>query len=449
MCEDAIETSPENGVAGIGPELDAQQLRTRIDALTLEVTMLRKATKDRDGLEDLVAQLREANQNLVLATVNAQTLRDQAEATNRRQNEFLAMLAHELRNPLAPIGMAAMLLGKMPDASPQLLRLHNIINRQVEHLARLLDDLLDAARISSGKITLLVEPVLLADIIERTIEAVQGRIDERRQQLDLDVPAHAIVIEGDQVRLTQVFSNLLLNASKFTQDCGHIALSVQLLAENVIITVRDDGAGMSAEVIPHIFTLFTQGPRSLARSEGGLGVGLNVVHNIVHMHGGKVEASSMGLGCGSVFTVTLPLSVTLQSASPAPSAPTIFHPGYRMLLIEDNIDACTTLKNFLALEGHAVSVAHDGLAGLALACEHEHDVLICDIGLPGMDGFEIIKQLRQSKGDNAPFAIALSGYGQANNHTRALAAGFDAYLVKPVDTQALLSLVLSNAVRHG
>ncbi|WP_229466284.1 sensor histidine kinase [Pseudoduganella plicata] len=215
------------------------------------------------------ARLREANAHLVMATVNAQSLQDEAEAANRRQNEFLAMLAHELRNPLAPISMAAAMLDRMPKAAPELATLHGVISRQVEHMARLLDDLLDAARISSGKITLAIAPLALSEVIERALETVQPRIAERRQHLEVAVHDPAMLLDGDKVRLTQVLSNLLGNASKYTQDGGTIALRTERCAGGMRLTISDNGTGIGPDVLPHIFDLFTQGPRSLARSEGG------------------------------------------------------------------------------------------------------------------------------------------------------------------------------------
>lgn len=435
--------SPEHRSDRALSGMNERQLAEKIRALENEVTALRKELEDKKMLEGLVTQLRDANQNLVLATVNAQTHRDEAEATNRRQNEFLAMLAHELRNPLAPISMAAALLERIPGASAQLQHLHETISRQVGHMAHLLDDLLDAARINSGKITLSMQPVLLSDVIERTIETIQPRIDERRQQLKIHVPAQAIMLEGDSVRLTQVLANLLANAFKYTNDFGEITLRASPDDENVVITVEDNGVGIAPEVMPHIFDLFTQGPRSLARSEGGLGVGLNVVRNLVHMHGGRVEASSMGLGKGSIFTVTIPVCDKMHTVSTPPSRPRGAGAKRRILLIEDNVDACDTLKSLLELEGYASSAAYDGNSGLAKARADEYDFLICDIGLPGLNGFEVIREIRKSAHGVKPYAIALSGYGQVEDRNRAIAAGFNEYCVKPVRPDVLLSILSS------
>lgn len=403
------------------------------------------ARAENAALQAMIAQLREANEHLVLATVSAQTQQDEAEAANKRQNEFLAMLAHELRNPLAPISTAAAILERVPDANAELSQLRSIISRQVEHMARLLDDLLDAARISSGKITLERQALQLAEVIERAVEVAQPRIAERRQQLHVQAAA-PLALHGDRVRLTQVLSNLLSNASKYTPDGGEIHLLAELVEDQVAITVRDNGTGITAEVLPHIFDLFTQGPRSLDRAEGGLGIGLNVVRNLVQMHGGQIGAHSAGAGCGSSFTVTLP-----AAAGPAPAAPPLLPAALapaarRVLLVEDNRDAAETLAAFLALDQHAVDIAYDGHEGLALAQRGGYEIIICDIGLPGLDGLQLMRALRASPAGARPYTIALSGYGQDADRERALAAGFNHYLVKPVPPSTLLAALAANAV---
>ena len=422
-------------------------LQARIDLLEEEAARLRHALRERDVLAQHAERLREANEHLVVAALEAQGLRDDAEATNRRQNEFLAMLAHELRNPLAPIGMAGALLARAPDASPQVLKMSDVVKRQVDHMSRLLDDLLDAARISGGKIKLAKQPVVLADVLAQAIETVMPRLKERQQELIVDVPPDATVLDVDGVRLTQVFTNLLGNASKYTGDRGQVRLAVAVDAETATVTVADNGTGIGADVLPHIFDLFTQGPRSLARSEGGLGVGLNVVSNLVTMHGGQVAAHSAGLGQGSTFVVTLPVSRT--ALAPVLTTPPALLPagGRAVLLIEDNVDACDTLGHLLTMEGHTVATAYDGAAGLARALQERFDVIVCDIGLPGLDGYEVVRRLRGATGAACPYAVALSGYCQAEDRTRALAAGFDQYVVKPIQPEALLAIIGATASR--
>jgi CheY-like chemotaxis protein/anti-sigma regulatory factor (Ser/Thr protein kinase) len=315
-----------------------------------------------------------------------------------------------------------------------------VIGRQVDHMARLLDDLLDAARISSGKITLSVEPLLLSDVLRHAVETVQPRIVERGQALDVDLPLGALVVEGDKVRLAQVFTNLLGNASKYTGDGGRLRLAAQADGDGIEVTVEDNGTGIAPEVLPYIFDLFTQGPRSLARSEGGLGVGLSVVRNLVGMHGGTVEAHSDGPGRGSRFTVRLPRSAR-QPAASEPAGRSATPSRRRILLVEDNADASATLADILAAEGHDVTCAPDGHAGLALALDQPWDVIVCDIGLPGLDGLALMRSLRAGQADARPYAIALTGYGQPDDEARGLAAGFDRYLVKPVGATALLAVV--------
>jgi signal transduction histidine kinase/CheY-like chemotaxis protein len=429
------------------PATQVLELQQRLAEQGEENAALRLAAQEHAQRADLVEQLREANQNLLLATLNAQALREASDAAKERQNEFLAMLAHELRNPLAPISMASTLLSNLPGASREALELHSIIERQVMHLSRLLDDLLDAARISSGKISLARRPMSLVDLIKRTIDTVQVRLLARSQVLKVSLP-ESLPINGDPVRLAQVFSNLLVNASKFTQDGGTISVVALVVDNKAIIHVRDNGMGMEADVLPHIFSLFTQGPRSLARAEGGLGVGLNVVQNIVQQHGGSVTASSGGPDLGSQFTVVLPLSapVPLEPETVHPLAPKTRSQSRRILLVEDNVDANATLCQFLEGEGHRVTSVHDGISGLALAQARTFDILICDIGLPGIDGLQLLQQLRESASQPIPFAIAVSGYGDPDKRMRAIGAGYGKYFVKPVDVDALLALIGSDAV---
>jgi signal transduction histidine kinase/ActR/RegA family two-component response regulator len=438
--------APEHGAArAVLPE---DYLLRRIHVLEDEVEHLRAVALEKRRLDDTVAQLREANENLVLAAVQAQHLQEDAEAANRRQNEFLAMLAHELRNPLSPIGMAASLLDRTPNATPQLHKLSRVIGRQVDHMAKLLDDLLDAARISSGKITLSTEPLVLADVLQQAVETIQPCVQERRQRLQVELSPESVVVEGDQVRLTQVFTNLLANASKYTPDGGTLRLTAHADAGQVTVGIEDNGNGIAPEIIPYIFDLFTQGPRALARSEGGLGVGLNVVRNLVNMHAGTVTAESRGTGQGSCFKVHLPRSGQ-RSIDRAPSQVAVTGGRKRVLVVEDNPDTCATLAACLREEGHEVVTALDGRSGLAAAMERPYDVIVCDVGLPGLDGLDLIRAVRAAVGSGAggsrPLAIAMTGYGQPEDVARGLEAGFDHYLVKPVGLDALLPLIATTS----
>ena len=401
--------------------------------------------KNHEMSDELVRKLREANENLVVTSLRAQDLQDQAQAVVQRQTEFLSMLAHELRNPLAPISMAADILEKISGAHPQLPRLQQIIARQVTHMKRLLDDLLDASRVSSGKITLKKSHLLLADVVQSAAEISQPMLDSHNQELMIDLPLQPVVIDGDATRLSQVFSNLLINASKYSPPGKSIRLSACCSADGqVAIAIKDQGVGIEPEVQAYIFDLFTQAPRTLDRSEGGLGIGLSMVRALVDLHGGSVRVHSDGLGHGSDFTVLLPLAA--QSDPPEtdraePAVPAALPRSCRILIIEDNADANETLNFCLSVEGHAVASALDGPAGLTMARQGDFDVVLCDIGLPGMDGYEVLRQLRASGVQPVPYCIAMTGYDSQDHRAHADNAGFDTYLVKPVSLETLQSIL--------
>jgi len=420
---------------------ETEQLRKKIADLLAEAVTIAEASKNKDGVGELVLKLREANQNLVIATFGAQDLQARAEAENQRQEKFLAMLAHELRNPLAPILMATELLEKVAASHPHLPKIHNIIHRQITHLTHLVNDLIDASRINSGKIILQKRATLLSEIIDCSIETSLPIITKRRQQLTIDLPEAPIFIDGDIVRLAQVFSNLLINASKFTPENGNIKVSAYLSSDSVTVSLADDGVGIEKEIQPFIFDLFRQGPLALDRTQGGLGIGLTLVRSIVEMHGGTVSVKSAGNGLGSEFIVVLPAYAQAAVQDYQTSLAGTASNARRILLVEDNADASDALSNLLELEGHTVAVAFDGKTGLALAKENKYDVIICDIGLPGMDGFELMNALRENSIKPEPCYIAMSGYNHVTSKTRAVEAGFDHYLVKPVTTETLMSLI--------
>jgi len=396
-----------------------------------------------EGRTELTAQngeLREANEKLVLVTLNAQKLEEEAKAVNRRQEEFLAMLAHELRNPLAPIMNAVELLSAL-DGRPIPSGLLDIMRRQGRHLVRLVDDLLDVSRITQGKVTLQQHPVRIAEVLQQAVDTCRQQIDKRRQRLELDLSAASVSVRGDPVRLSQVFSNLLQNAVKYTQEGGEIVIEVRALQSTVEIKIRDDGMGISPEALPHVFELFTQEKQTLGREGGGLGIGLTIVRRMVEAHGGTVEAESAGVGLGSVFTVVLPrfddpgeLDVKRPEAV---SAPVQAH----VLVVEDNLDAGETLAELLRSVGHVVDLAIDGPSGLALFESVRPQVVLCDIGLPGMDGYEVVAQMCASSHEPRPALIAVTGYGDAEHVERAMAAGFDHCVTKPVDPDVLLRLI--------
>ena len=394
---------------------------------------------------ELVDKLRQANQNLVIASLKAQELQDQAQAAVERQTEFLSMLAHELRNPLAPIGMAAEMLKKFSSAHPQLPLIHQIISRQVGHMKRLLEDLLDASRVSSGKVTLKMSPLLLIDMVQSAAEIVQPLLNQRRQKLELQLPASAFVIQGDAMRLAQVFSNLLINASKYSAQEACITLSARPGPDGMLaISVKDQGVGIDPKMQPFIFDLFTQVPGTLDRSQGGLGIGLSMVRTLVELHGGRVEVRSEGLGRGSEFIAFLPLASDLAALQPPEALRANLARPCRMLIIEDNVDANETLNFCLTFEGHNVDSAFDGPAGLAKVQTGQYDVVICDIGLPGMDGYEVLRQVHLLGAPPGPFCIAITGYDNQEYRVHAQEAGFDAYLVKPVSIDSLQE-VIANA----
>lgn len=422
-------------------EDEAKQLRKKTADFLTHVEELDAAIQNQQVLETLVVQLRDANQHLVLATFDAQDLQAKAESANHRQEEFLAMLAHELRNPLAPIATAADLLGKIATAHPLLPKLYGIISRQIGHMAHLVDELLDASRINTGNIPLQKQALLLSEIIDSSVETSQPFIDKRHQKLSIHLPDKSITINGDLIRLTQVVSNLMINATKFTPENGHIDVSVQTLPHQVSISIKDDGIGIAPEVQPRIFDLFTQGPTSLDRSQGGLGIGLSLVRTIVKMHGGTVSVNSDGLGSGSEFIVELPLSSESISDNTCVAVDANPVLGRRILLIEDNLSANEILSESLTMEGHTVTSAFDGISGLAMAQKNIYDVIVCDIGLPGLDGYEVVKQLRINTAKAVPLCIAISGYSEPKNRPGAEQAGFDHYLVKPISARTLADLI--------
>ena len=405
--------------------------------------------KTQEASGEFVSRLREANEQLVIASLRAQDLQDQAEAAIERQKEFLAMLAHELRNPLAPIAMAVGMLEKITPAHPQLPYIQQVIGRQVSHMTRLLEDLLDASRVTSGKITLRKSLLLLTDIVQSAVAISQPLLDRNGQPLVLDLPDLPVVIEGDAVRLAQVFSNLLINASKYSAPHKTITLTArQGEGATLAVCVRDQGTGIEPDIQPYIFDLFTQAPRTLDRSEGGLGIGLSMVRALVEMHGGKVEVHSEGLGHGSEFMVVLPVSGAAAPPEAAPAAHSAAVSACRILVIEDNVDANETLNFCLMAEGHAVASAFDGPTGLAMAKEGGYDIVVCDIGLPGMDGYEVLRQMRLLQLEPEPGYIAMTGYDRKNPGAGAGQPGFDHYLVKPVSVaqlQDVISKIISPA----
>ncbi len=390
----------------------------------------------------------------MLGTVQDVTERKRAEQelkeADRRKDEFLAMLAHELRNPLAPILNAVEVLECAgPDQSDLHAKFRAVIARQVQHMKRLLDDLLDVSRVSRGKIELRSERVELGALLSQAVEVSRPIMTEKRQHLSMRPPARPLPLEADPTRLVQVFANIINNAAKYSDVGGHISVAVSVEGSEAVVAVRDDGAGMSGELLDRVFDLFVQETRSLDRAQGGLGIGLTMVRTLVRLHGGTVRAFSEGPGLGSEIVVRLPLSAPEARVEGPPAAPAGARAPagpLRVLVVDDNVDAARALGRLLELLGHQVQVAHDGPGALAAADAVRPELVLLDIGLPGMDGYAVAARLRDA-GHRGAALVALSGYGQEEHVLRSTEAGFHHHLVKPVDF-ALLRRITSELRRQ-
>jgi nitrogen-specific signal transduction histidine kinase/ActR/RegA family two-component response regulator len=383
-----------------------------------------------------------------------QAERDKAEqdlrAADQRKDEFLAMLAHELRNPLAPISAAAQLLKLVQLDEARVRQTSDIIARQVDHMTRLVDDLLDVSRVTRGLVTLETEPLDMKRIVSDAVEQVAPLINTRRHHLSLQLPDAAVHVKGDQKRLVQVIANLLNNSSKYTPEGGNIVLCVELEDSQVVLSVADNGIGMEPELVSRVFDLFAQAERTSDRSQGGLGLGLALVRSLVGLHGGSVQAYSKGQGEGSRFTVRLPR----LDERPAPlgdknekSSMPAAGTALRLMVVDDNVDAAHTLAMFLEAEGHEVVVEYQAENALVRARDKAPNVCLLDIGLPDVDGNELARRLRSMPQTARSVLIAVTGYGQVQDRKKAFAAGFDYHFVKPVDTSKLASLLAEISVR--
>jgi signal transduction histidine kinase/CheY-like chemotaxis protein len=386
--------------------------------------------------------LEELASRAAMAFDNAR-LYERLQEESRRKDEFLAMLSHELRNPLAPIRTAMEVIRRVAPPDPTLALAREAVDRQVSHLVRLVEELLDVSRISEGRIALKKEQVELARVVNHSLETVRPLIEVRNQRLVLSLPGRPVWLYGDFVRLGQVVSNLLNNSAKYTPEGGRIEVSAHAAEGEAVIVVRDDGEGIDAQLLPRVFELFVQGERSLDRSQGGLGLGLTLVKRLVELHDGRVEAHSAGPGRGAEFRVTLPCINVVAKEAPhrkleAHAAPV---QGRRVLVVDDNLDAAETIAAFLRLEGHETKVVSEGPQVLSTALVFEPQVVVLDIGLPGLDGYAIARQLRSHQATSQALLIALTGYGRDEDRTRAAAAGFDCHFTKPanpVDVQAAI-----------
>ncbi|NML17443.1 hybrid sensor histidine kinase/response regulator [Azohydromonas caseinilytica] len=380
-----------------------------------------------------------------LATTGLHTARlnHEREQASRAKDEFLAMLGHELRNPLAPIVTALQLMRRRSDQPPS--REQEIIERQVSHLTRLVDDLMDVTRITRGRVELQPQAVEMQAVLAEAFESVSPLIEQRRHQLALEAPQTPARVMGDPARLRQVFVNLLTNAAKYTDAGGQIGVRLTCSSHAVEVAIQDNGIGIEPKLLPLVFNLFEQGTTTIERSRGGLGIGLAIVRNLVDLHHGSVTVRSDGTGCGSTFTVRLPLHEDVAPPLPADS-PVIeaARSGrrLRLMLVDDNADAVQLMHDALVAHGFEVVTAPDPVEALKLSAGFDPDVAILDIGLPVMDGYELAHKLRQVSGvSDKPRLIALTGYGQPKDRARATAAGFQTHFVKPVHTAALVAAI--------
>ena len=369
------------------------------------------------------------------------------EESQQRTHEFLAMLSHELRNPLAPLKTSVDIMRLREMSDPVLIRARDVIDRQVQHLTHIIDELLDVSRITSGRIRLTSETLDLQGVVLRAVEAARPLFDSKGHTLEIEAPASHVWVRGDLTRLTQVFVNLLNNAAKYTPDRGRIEVSIRSTDKSAAVHIRDNGIGIAAELLPRMFDLFTQGDRPLDRTDGGLGVGLALVHRLVSLHGGVVKAFSEGIGRGSELVVTLPqycqeISMPVASDPPPPEPQ---QKRRRLMVIDDNKDAAESMSMLFELWGHEVICAYDGRGALETAAKYRPDAVFLDIGLPGMDGYEIAERLRELPESARTVLVAITGYGQDEDRRRSREAGIDHHLVKPVSPETLHKLIDSLA----
>jgi signal transduction histidine kinase len=404
---------------------------------------LYRKTRELEGLtRELERRVAERTAELEASVSRQIDLAQQLLEADRRKDEFLALLAHELRNPLAPVRNAASIMRMKGTQDPELIWCHDVIERQAKQLTRLVDDLLDVSRITRGKITLRLETLDLAVVVSGAVETSHPLIDAMGHELNVVVPNHPLLVRGDPTRLMQVIANLLNNASKYQHEHGRIDLRITRDGDDAVIIVKDHGIGIAPEMLTRVFELFTQGERAPERAQGGLGIGLSLVKQMVELHGGTVHAKSDGAGRGSEFVVRLPclpdpMPQTIKGAAdPARSA----ERPRRILVVDDSVDAAESMAMLLRLRGHDVQVAHNGFDALQIAADSPPSVVLLDIGLPGMDGYEVCRRFRQS-GPAGLRIIAMTGYGLEQDRQRAKEAGFDVHTVKPVAFSELVKLL--------
>jgi signal transduction histidine kinase/ActR/RegA family two-component response regulator len=439
----------------VGDVMIVRRVRTLVDtAAKIASGQLDARTGIQYGREE-ISYLARALDEMAKSLQHKEAEHDKAEnelrAADQRKDEFLAMLAHELRNPLAPISAAAQLLKLVHFDEERVKQTSDIIARQVDHMTSLVDDLLDVSRVTRGLVNLDMQPLDIKRIVADAVEQVGPLIHARRHQLTIDLPPDSATVVGDQKRLVQVLANLLNNSAKYTPEGGNIALRLNVHEHDIIVSVADNGIGMEPGLVGRVFDLFAQAERTSDRSQGGLGLGLALVRSLVTLHGGSVQANSAGTGSGSIFTVRLPRRAGL----PAQHAPVNQNASrlrttraLRVMVVDDNTDAAHTLAMFLEAEGHKVYVEYGARSALERAGREVPEICLLDIGLPDIDGNELARRLRAMPEMAGAVLIAVTGYGQDQDRERSIAAGFDHHFLKPVDTTKLASLLAEVAVRE-
>ena len=449
--------------AGVYSVLDAYA-RQQPDWSDLPIILLTHAGLDSLPLRQAIATL--GNLTLLERPVHILTLITSAHAmlrarqrqyqvreTQRRKDEFLASLGHELRNPLAPIKSSVALLKHLFPASEQVGKVSDVIERQVTHLTRLVDDLLDVARISSGKVLLQRKEFNLQPVLEHVSELCQPAASKRHIRITRDLPPHAVTLHADYARVVQIFANIVSNAVKFTPDGGHIHITAHQAQDQLQVVIEDNGIGIEPDAIARIFSMFEQGRTVAGEMTSGLGIGLSLARQFAELHGGSIDACSDGPGRGSRFIVTLPASASdIPAATPAATgsdAPADAHQPLQVLVVDDNRDAADTLQSLFQLEGYAAKVAYGGAQALAAVEMAWPQLIVMDLGMPDMDGYEAARQIRQRAQGRDVLLIALTGWGQGEARARTEQAGFDHHLTKPVDVAAIAALLHAHLARRA
>lgn len=441
----------ESGAAGfllkdrLDSEVLERSIRYAVEARRQETTLRQAREELQERVEERSTSLETMNAALAAEVVERRRAEQKLRDGDRRKNEFLATLAHELRNPLAPIGHATEILARVGDGEKDLARAaeaRKVIERQVTHLVRLIDDLLDISRISHGKVGLKPERVTLASVVESALEVARPLFLIRGHALDIALPEASVHLHGDPIRLAQILTNLLSNAARYTEPGGSIRVEATREGGAVVLRVVDSGMGISAAELEHIFTMFNQAAAARAVDHIGLGIGLALAKQLAELHGGSLTAASEGLGKGSTFTLRLPFAPDLpappEERSPVLAAPVM---PQRILVVDDNVDAARTLAELLDLDGHETHVAHDGPSAVEAARRLSPDAAIVDIGLPGFSGLEVARRLREDPSLSGLFLVALSGWVQQEDLARSREAGFDHHLAKPVSVATLERLL--------